>query len=103
MVLKAGCSGPRLVGLTVHDTQDLIADADQGRLVGCLDVEPQQRLGVRRTQVEPPAVAADGQPIDSPERLAQTIGRHSAGDSVKLLVFGGGTFRDLAVELLPSP
>jgi len=48
-------------------------------------------------------VAADGQPIDSPKGLADTIARHAAGDRVRLLVFGGATFRDLAVDLLASP
>src|SRR5258708_27407354 len=56
-------SAARLAGITAHDTQDLIADVDQGCLVGRLDVEPEQRLGVRRAQVEPPAVAIYGQPV----------------------------------------
>jgi serine protease Do len=70
------------------------------RVVAVAPSSPAEKADLRAGDV---IVAADGQPIDSPERLAQTIGRHSAGDSVKLLVFGGGTFRDLAVELLPSP
>lgn len=70
------------------------------RVVAVAPSSPAEKADLRSGDV---IVAADGQPIDSPERLSQTIGRHSAGDSVKLLVFGGGTFRDLTVELLPSP
>jgi serine protease Do len=48
-------------------------------------------------------VAVDGRPIDSAEALATTIAQHAVGDTVKLLVFGGGTFREVAVDLLPAP
>jgi serine protease Do len=48
-------------------------------------------------------VASDGEPIDSPETLGKSIGRHAAGERVKLLVFGGGAFREVAVELRPAP
>ena len=48
-------------------------------------------------------VAVDGQPIDTPERLAEAIGRHAPGDSVKLLVFGGDRFREVSVALRAAP
>jgi serine protease Do len=48
-------------------------------------------------------VAVDGQPIDTPERLAEAIGRHAPGDSVKLLVFAGDRFREVSVALRPAP
>ena len=33
--------------------------------VGGLEVEAQQRLGVRRPQVEPPVAAVDGEPVEA--------------------------------------
>jgi S1-C subfamily serine protease len=44
-------------------------------------------------------VAVDGQPITTSEALASTIGKHAAGDTVLLLVYGGGAFRQVAVTL----
>jgi serine protease Do len=48
-------------------------------------------------------VAVDGKPIDSPEKLAEAIGQHALGDSVKLLVFDGSKFREPAVALRAAP
>jgi serine protease Do len=48
-------------------------------------------------------VAVDGRPIDTPEKLAELIGKHAPGDTVKLLVFAGEQFRDVAVALKAAP
>jgi serine protease Do len=48
-------------------------------------------------------VAVDGKPIDTPEKLAEAIGKHVPGDSVKLLVYGGDKFRESAVALKTAP
>ncbi len=48
-------------------------------------------------------VAVDGQSIDSPEKLGESIGKHAIGDSVKLLVFNGSQFREINVVLRPAP
>jgi serine protease Do len=48
-------------------------------------------------------VAVDGQPIDGPEKLADAIGRHAPGDTVKLLVFGESKFREAPVTLRAAP
>ena len=48
-------------------------------------------------------VAVDGHPIDTPEKLAELIGRHAPGDTVKLLVFAGEQFREVAVALRAAP
>jgi serine protease Do len=47
--------------------------------------------------------AVDGQPVESPEGLAELISKHSVGDSVKLLVFGADKFREVAVVLRAAP
>jgi serine protease Do len=48
-------------------------------------------------------VAVDGQSIDTPEKLAELIGKHAPGDTVKLLVSSEGRFRDVSVALKPAP
>jgi serine protease Do len=49
-------------------------------------------------------VAVDSVPIDTPEKLADIIAKHSIGDKVKLLVFGfDGRFREVVVALRPAP
>jgi serine protease Do len=70
------------------------------RVVAVAPASPAEKAGLKPSDM---VVAADGQPIDSPEGLGQTISRHAAGDRVKLLVFGGGSFREVAVELRTAP
>jgi S1-C subfamily serine protease len=70
------------------------------RVVAVAPSSPADKADLRAGDV---IVAADGHPLDGPKGLAETIAGHAVGDRVKLLVFGGGTFRDLAVELLPAP
>ncbi len=48
-------------------------------------------------------VAADGQPVDSPERLAEIIARHAVGETVKLNVFAGGKYREVSLVLQAAP
>jgi serine protease Do len=48
-------------------------------------------------------VAVDGRPIDKPDALGESISKHAAGDSVKLLVFGGGKFREVTTVLRAAP
>ncbi len=48
-------------------------------------------------------VAVDGRPIDTPEALSDVIGRHAAGDAVKLLVFADDKFREVVVALRGAP
>jgi serine protease Do len=48
-------------------------------------------------------VAVDGQPVDTPEKLAELVTKHAVGDLVKLLVFGGERLRDVQVALRATP
>jgi len=48
-------------------------------------------------------VVADGQPLDTPERLAQIVAKHAVGDVLKLSVFSGGRYRDVSVTLGAPP
>jgi serine protease Do len=67
------------------------------RVVAVAPQSPAEKAGLK---AQSDVIAAvDGQPIDSPEKLAEAIGKHAPGDIVKLLVFGGDKFRDVAVAL----
>ncbi|MGH7293764.1 MAG: S1C family serine protease [Polyangiaceae bacterium] len=71
------------------------------RLIAVAPGSPADRAGLKaNTDV---IVAVDGAPVESPDGLADTIGRHAPGDSVKLLVLGGGKFRDVTVVLRAAP
>ncbi|CAN5249646.1 hypothetical protein BH09MYX1_BH09MYX1_12670 [soil metagenome] len=48
-------------------------------------------------------VAADGQPVDSPERLADLIARHAVGETVKLNIFSAGKYREVSLILQAAP
>jgi serine protease Do len=83
-------------------------------------VEPQTSGSVRGVQVvavapkspaqsaalKPAAdiiAAVDGDWVDSPEALAGAIGLHDVGDTVKLLVFNHGKFREVPIVLRAAP
>jgi serine protease Do len=48
-------------------------------------------------------VAVDQRPVESPEQLARAINAHGVGDSVDLLVYGGGKFRRVSLTLSAAP
>jgi serine protease Do len=48
-------------------------------------------------------VAVNGMPVGTPEALSDAINRHAVGDSVELLLFGNGKFRQLTLVLRASP
>jgi serine protease Do len=70
------------------------------RLTAVAAQSPADKAGLKPTDV---IVAVDNQPIDGPEKLAEAIGRHAPGDTVKLLVFGDSKFREAPVTLRASP
>jgi serine protease Do len=47
--------------------------------------------------------AVDGQPVETPERMSELIGRHAIGETVKLLVLSGDKFREVAIVLKAAP
>ena len=47
--------------------------------------------------------AVDGTPVETPEGLADVIGKHAVGETVKLLVFGGDKFKELTIVLRAAP
>ncbi len=48
-------------------------------------------------------VAVDGQPVDTPEKLAEAISKHSIGETVKLLLLTGDKFHEAPVQLRAAP
>src|SRR6266508_6598834 len=66
LLVDVGPRRGRLVlsgGLAADGLEDLVPHPLHLGLGGRLDVKTQQRLGVARAQVEPPAVALDGQAV----------------------------------------
>jgi serine protease Do len=70
------------------------------RVVAIAPASPAEKAALKASDV---IVAVDGTPIDTPETLASVIGRHAAGDSVKILVYGQDKFRETVVALRSAP
>jgi serine protease Do len=76
------------------------------RVMGVQPQSPAEAAGLKAQQDPAQSdiiVAVDGQPVDSPEALAQQIGKHAVGQTIKLLVFGGDKFREVPVTLKAAP
>lgn len=48
-------------------------------------------------------VAVDGAPVTSPEQLSEQIDQRTVGDSIHLLVFGSGKYRQVTLTLRAAP
>jgi serine protease Do len=77
------------------------------RVMAVAPQSPAQKAGLKGAGGEGGAdhiVAVDGQPVDSPQKLSEAIGKHAVGDPVKLLLLGGsGSFREVSVVLRAAP
>ena len=74
------------------------------RVVGVAPGSPAEKAGLKATGDEPDTiVAVDGQPVETPEQLAEVIAKRAIGQTVKLLVFSQGKFREAAVSLRAAP
>jgi serine protease Do len=89
--------------------QGVADDTGAARGVRVLGVHPQSpaaAAGLRGGNDKAKAdvvVAVDGAPVATPEALANAINARAVGDSVQLLLFGGGKFRQVSLTLLASP
>jgi serine protease Do len=86
--------------LGIRGEADVSSAAHGVRVVAVAPQSPAEKAGLTSDDV---IVAVDGQPIDAPERLAQAIGKHAPGETVKLLVLGHEKFREVAVALRTAP
>jgi serine protease Do len=74
------------------------------RVMGVAPGSPAEKAGLKATGESPDTiVAVDGQPVETPEQLAEVIAKRAIGQTVKLLVFSQGKFREAAVTLRAAP
>lgn len=74
------------------------------RVVGVAPGSPAEKAGLTAAADEPDTiVAVDGQPVETPEQLAEVIAKRAIGQSVKLLVFSKGKFREATATLRAAP
>jgi serine protease Do len=74
------------------------------RVVGVTPGSPAEKAGLKVAGDNPDTiVAVDGQPVETPEQLAELIARRAIGQTVKLLVFSQGKFREAPVTLRAAP
>jgi serine protease Do len=92
--------------LGVRGESDLNGSVKGVRILAIAPGSPAEKGGLRANAERAQSdlvVAVDGQPVDSPEKLGETIAKHAVGDTVKLLVYSGERFRELNVVLKPAP
>jgi serine protease Do len=74
------------------------------RVMGVAPGSPAEKAGLKAGGDTPDViVAVDGQPVETPEQLADVIAKRAVGQTVKLLVFSQGKFREAAVTLRAAP
>ena len=73
------------------------------KVVGVAPGSPAEKAGLKAGENPDTIVAVEGVPVEKPEQLAEAIGKHAIGQTVKLFVYSGGKFRDVPVTLCPTP
>lgn len=70
------------------------------RVMAVAPGSPSEKAGLKNGEI---IGAVDGDPVTSPEGLAERIARHGVGEVVKLTVYRDGKLRDVAVTLRAAP
>jgi serine protease Do len=83
--------------LGIRGNGDLTGNVHGVRIVAVAPSSPAEKAGLKPSTDL--IVAVDGHPIDTPEKLADVIGKHVAGDTVKLLVLSTDQFHEVSVLL----
>lgn len=74
------------------------------RVMGVAPGSPAEKAGLKATGENPDTiVAVEGAPVETPEQLAEAISKRAIGQTVKLLVFSAGKFREVPVTLRAQP
>jgi len=74
------------------------------KVMGVAPGSPAEKAGLKAGGDAPDTiVAVDGQPVETPEMLAEVIAKRAIGQQVKLLVFSAGKFREAQVTLRSAP
>jgi serine protease Do len=76
------------------------------RVMAIAPQSPAQKSGLKTSTDRAQAdliVAVDGQPVDTPEKLAEAISKHAVGETVKLLVLSAERFHEVSVTLRAAP
>jgi serine protease Do len=92
--------------LGIHGVADTESGSRGVRVVEVAAGSPAENAGLKGGEDRAQAdliVAVDGQPVDSPEQLADVISRHAIGERVKLLLLLGGRFHEAIVTLKAAP
>jgi serine protease Do len=72
--------------------------------MGVAPGSPAEKAGLKAGGDHPDTiVAVDGQPLETPEQLAELIGKRAIGQNVKLLVYGETKYREVLVTLRAAP
>ncbi len=87
--------------LGINGTSDTINGIRGVRVQALAPHSPAERGGLHTTTDL--IVVADGQPLDTPERLAEIVSKHAVGDTLKLSVFASGHYREADITLQASP
>src|SRR6185436_2557602 len=69
------------------------------KVMGVAPGSPAEKAGLKAGDGADTIVAVDGQPVETPEQLAEVIAKRAIGQQVKLLVFSAGKFREAMVTL----
>jgi serine protease Do len=74
------------------------------KIVGLAPGSPAEKAGLRASTEAPETIVAlDGAPIETPEQLAEAVTMRAVGQTIKLLVFSAGRFREVQVTLKAAP
>jgi serine protease Do len=92
---------PSAPWLGIRGEPELSGGVHGVRVVAVAPASPAEKASLKPTSDL--IVAVDGHPLDTPEKLAEIIAKHSPGDTVKLLVLNNDQFRDVSVALRSAP
>lgn len=87
--------------LGINGAPDVVNGIRGVRVQAVAPRSPAERGGLRTTTDL--IVVADGQPLDTPERLAEIVSKHAVGDVLKLSVFAQGHYREVDIALQAPP